>query len=156
MKRAVLCLAIVCLLSFITGFTRCENSDDSGNAVTEELMMNLSTRDDEGFKNMFSNTTINLSDFDEQVNSFWEFFEGNVESYNISLGVGGTKSIRDGRVVSLNVIPLIKNIETDSGKTYELFFQCYIISDNDSIIGINKLVIKDDNDNVYTIGEYVD
>lgn len=137
----------------IIGVSGCGDGDvisREGKEKAEQLARYLTNRNYEEFKSMFSEATANLNDFNEQVEEFWMFLDGEIVSYNI----GGVSGVKNGLTL-LDVTPEIKDIETDSGRSFTIFFQYCLINENDtSRVGVNWLVIKDVDGEMFILGDY--
>jgi len=85
----------------------------------------------------------------------FDFIGGEILSHDI-FTIGSGDSTRDGKTVKSYVIPVIDNIKTDTGNSYTITFLSYLVlDDNDRMIGINYITIRNQYDETITIGEYL-
>ena len=104
-------------------------------------------KDKEGMKTVFSKHTAEICDLDEEIEDFFTFFEGNITSYDEPNDYGGGYILKDGEYVEKEVGGRMKNIKTDTGAEYYLFFSSYqVCKKNKDYEGVEYILIVNETD----------
>lgn len=130
-----------------------QNAD--GKELCAEIIQCIKEADISGIEALFCEEVSDTHDLDTEIELAFGFIEGEILSHdNFSIGSGD--STRDGKTVKSYVIPVIDNIKTDTGNSYTITFLSYLVlDDNDRMIGINYITIRNQYDETITIGEYL-
>ena len=131
------------------------SSDTEGFKLSNELLGYLENDDAEGVKSMLCVITKSDTDTDNEIVIALEFFEGEVTSRDREL-TASEESVTNGEIEYLTVRPYIKNVKTDSNRTYNIKFYAQLVNiDNPDKVGISKIIITDEGGNECVIGEYL-
>ena len=132
--------------------------------MSSEIMRCIDEKDKEGMKQLFCEKIRESEDFDQQIDSIFEFIDsGSTWSYNIKTTASGGKSWNHGDVTHWDVSPEIRDIESayDHGnyftsKYYRIHYYWHIVYEKDrSLEGIQYMDIELLNIETLTIGEYL-
>ncbi|MDD3137764.1 MAG: DUF5104 domain-containing protein [Lachnospiraceae bacterium] len=130
---------------------------DYAGAESKKLMGYLSDEDAESLKAMFCEKTQSTDNFDEQIKTAMDFFDGEIISWNENIGGGEQKSTRKWKTVMHDISPYITDIKTDTGKTYEILFYDYLVNaEHEDFVGISELDITADDGSKCVVGEFLD
>jgi len=173
MKKNVIYLFIYCFAVATICFSACqeevdlhkkgddENEDIISSHIESEIIKEkifdyLNTNDFYGIRNMFCEIVQSTEELDEQIQKVLEFFDGEIISYNkFSSTTNRSRSIRNGVVTELDIFTELREIKTNMGKTYEIWFSAYLINlGYASTIGLSELHIRDDTGEERKIGDY--
>jgi hypothetical protein len=167
MKKSIMLLltTLACLLSGCFDLSEFDLSEDelnfhkeyssafsgeTGREISEKILNFISDRDVEGLKNMFSVIITAQPDFEEQIQEAFEFFDGVIISHGYIGGGSGHSGTR-----RLHVSPFIKDVKTDTEKTYHVQFNMLIIhTEHPDRVGISQLRIIDENGEEYVVGDF--
>ncbi|MDD3137766.1 MAG: DUF5104 domain-containing protein [Lachnospiraceae bacterium] len=158
MRRNILKL-VVFMVAVIIFFNGCGGPIVYNYAGVEckKLMKYLSDGDAESLKAMFCEKTQSADDFDEQIQTAMDFFDGKIISWDENVGGGEQKSTRKWKTVMHYISPYITDIKTDTGKTYEILFYDYLVNaEHEDYVGISELHITADDGSECVVGEFVD
>lgn len=115
----------------------------------------LSNQDSVGLKSMFCKTIISTDNFDEEIQQALNFFDGAVTSHGSIVGGIGGRVTESGKTIMYDISPHIKDIETDSGKLYDIRFYCWLVNvDYPDKIGFSKLQIISSDGDECIIGDF--
>lgn len=134
------------LLIFLTG---CSFSGTSSpTAVAKEqantILQCIKENDADTLKSLFVPEIQEMPGFDEQIHSFLSYIDGAIVSYSGPRGGKGSGEIRDGETVNQELTGRIYNIQTDSGKNYQIDHCAILIDENDSDhVGVYYIRIQD-------------
>ncbi len=128
---------------------------EKSSVYADTILDALKTGKTINLSNMFCEKVKLSHNVDEEIAEAIEFIDGEIVNEGELSGVSESgSSWRNGEKIESYINPRIKQIETDSGKKYNISFFAYIIYENDSsYIGITRIMIRADNDEVYMIGE---
>ena len=170
MKR-VKVFALLLLAAFSSGCSHVQNVmeflTDVGVETTQDetvekstiyadaILSALKTGETMNLSNMFCEKVKPSHNINEEIAEAIEFIDGEIVDDGELSGVSESgSSWRNGEKIESYINPRIKQIETNSGKKYNISFFAYIIYENDlSYIGITRITIRAENDDVYMIGE---
>ena len=154
--RKIIHLLLVLSLCFLVGCsTDAINYETIGTDMSNKILRCLDENDAESLKALFCEEMQNNIDLAEQIETAFNFFDGEVVSYdNISVGSG--ESVDSGVLTDSHIIPVINGIKTDSEKTYKITFLSYItLAQREQYEGINYIIIREENGDYIMIGEYM-
>ncbi len=153
MKKLVLLVIGIMIFLILTGETKQEEyltSDEKAQKQSREIIEAVEKGDKKAIKKMCSEEFKSIVNFDEQLDEFFEFIDGEIVSYDEPDGwcqgwmreeLGTTEESLEGE---------IDNIKTDEGKTYRIsFFSDSINKEYPECVGINGL-------GIYNEGTYVE
>ena len=101
------------------------------NEMSDEIVRCFDERDIEALKSMFCSGSQKYYDLDNEILNALDIYDSKSTSYIVSEKTStGLRS--DGKWVDQHYIPLIKNIETDSGKEFNIGFCVYKIYEDNS------------------------
>lgn len=128
-----------------------EKSEMYANAILDALKTNKTIK----LSGMFCEKVKTSHNVDEEIAEAIKFIDGDIINEGELSGMSESgSSWRDGEKTESYINPRIKQIETDSGKKYDISFFAYIIHDKDmSYVGITRITIRSENNEVYMIGE---
>jgi len=157
MKKSLLFIMIIVMV-YVGVSCGIYSSATADKKRSEELLQYLSDKDVEGLKGMFCSKIAKGVTFEDEIEAAMEFFKGKVKSHDPMIGGGNSSAIERGRIIRYEIRPLIRNIETDAGKMYEIKFYSYHIHvEQEDVVGISLLTIKDtETDEIYQVGELID
>lgn len=112
------------------------------NEMSDEIVRCFDERDIEALKSMFCSGSQKYYDLDNEILNALDIYDSKSTSYIVSEKTStGLRS--DGKWVDQHYIPLIKNIETDSGKEFNIGFCVYkIYEDNSDKVGIGVISLE--------------
>lgn len=122
--------------------------------MSQEVLDCFDDNSAENLKELFCNKTKGIDGIDEQIQDGFDFFEGNVISFDENVLGSEEESIDHGTTEELCRTLHIEDIKTDAGKTYKLIVGVNLIylSDGDRK-GITFILIIDvDTDENFQIG----
>ncbi len=127
--------------------------DSEGDECALKVMDCFINKDSETLKEMFCSKAKIRPDFDEQINEAFEFIDGNIISYDDYIISCSSVSYDDGKLVERYYGPIIRNVKTDTQRTYKLYVNLYTVYNKDEgRIGINSFSIYEDESNEHTVG----
>ncbi len=158
MRKSLLLILLFISVALIT--TSCAigngriNVDKEAEKLTEELMECLGNNDTKGLKELFCDVVAESDGFDDDLKETVEFFEGEVDSYNID-GKISEESKDDGKYSMAFVAVHIKDVKTSDGKTYKVRFDAFLVNqDNPEYVGISEINIESDDESEFKLGDY--
>lgn len=90
--------------------------------IANQIFKCLNNDDVEALKSLFCQNVSKSHNLDGEIKGVFEFFEGEVVSYD-DFNVGFSREkVEYGEQILLAIEPWITNIKTDSGKVYEMSF----------------------------------
>jgi len=125
--------------------------------IGKELLRCLNENDNYSLKNLFCMYSIELNNFDEQLQEAIEFFEGVIVSYDYNKRIANSdsRSFRPGiGLAKIRASGIMFDIKTDADKKYQIEFFNYLLSaEDEKKVGISQIIITllDEGENV--IGE---
>lgn len=156
MKKILLIMLILPICYLVVGcLENSTNQEKIGTDMCNEIMRCIHEEDIESFKSMFCDQISDAHDLDSEIKLAFDFFDGKILSHDKFL-IGGGDSMRDGELTDSHIVPIIDNIKTDTGKTYKITYLSYIVlNQNERLIGMQYMIIRDENDETIMIGEYI-
>lgn len=96
--------------------------------VGKAILAALSEHDEEAFRDLFCEKVKEKEDFSEQAKQAMVFFEGEIEDFpnEGDLTSSGEQAWDGGKVTYMQLNDYIKDIKTNSGKVYNVFYYCYV------------------------------
>ncbi len=148
-------LSVSCLMNGCDHFGHID-SDIEGEKLSLKLLQYLNENDSDSLKNMFCERTRNSPDFYQEIEDVLEFFEGEVTSHDSLVGkTSDSKSMDNGKITRLYIVPDITSVETDEGKTYEIWFHTYLVNaDHPDLVGIMQIVVVSADGERISAGEF--
>ena len=142
MKKSIICIVILIFSLLTISLTSCmiDNTEELCNKKLETIISSLENNDAEAIKNLFSTNAINSDEaFDEKVNQFITFFEGEYQRYEND-GLFSSEDINYGKYIEYHRIPY--DVFTTK-YVYRIAFKWYSKDDYDSNnLGISSLYVK--------------
>ena len=121
--------------------------------AAEDAFEAIKSRDTQALKAMFCQKSASGS-LDDQINKMYEFFDGEVVSYDRISDPETGEITRDGVVERLNGNPYIKAVKTSNGHEYDICVQVVLIYKDAEWEGITQLGIHDKaNDGYLRVGK---
>ncbi len=153
MKKVVLLVMGIMIFLVLTGETKQNgylSADEKAQKQSRKIIEAVEKGDKKAIKKMCSEEFKSIENFDEQLDEFFEFIDGEIMSYDEPEGIyRGRKSSENG-ITEENLKGEIDNIKTDEGKTYRIsFFSDSINKEYPECVGINGL-------GIYNEGTYVE
>jgi hypothetical protein len=125
----MLCVLVLCFLLLLTA---CNSKSQFTKDLAQEIMDAFTEKDEEALFSLFSQELQEYPLAREQIQEAFNFIDGEIISYELpAFAEGGGKVIEEGKIMSENIAPIIYDIETDSGKRYQILFQYFIIFEYD-------------------------
>ncbi|MCR5817268.1 MAG: DUF5104 domain-containing protein [Ruminococcus sp.] len=122
--------------------------------AAEDAFEAIKKHDTQALKAMFCQKTTNSGNLDEEIEKMYEFFDGEVESYDRISDPETGESTIDGVVERLNGNPYIKAVKTSNGHEYDICVQVVLIYKDAEWEGITQLGIHDKaNDGYLRVGK---
>lgn len=150
---------VICIIAIIT-MTSCKSvpKEMGVNEYSEEILRCFDEEDSEGLKALFCEEIQNTHNLDKEIAEAMKFFEGEIISYNDNFNGNDGVSISDGEILEQHFAPVIQEIETDAGVSYQITFHYYTIYKEDKQkVGITFIVIQNnDTQGVHIVGDIVD
>ncbi len=148
-------LSTACLLNGC-GLLGHIDSGIEGEKLSLKLLQYISENDSVSLKNMFCERTRTSPDFDQEIEDALEFFEGEVTSHDSLVGkTSDSQSMDNGKITRLYIVPDITSVETDEGKTYEIWFHTYLVNtDHPDLVGIMQIVVVSSDGERISAGEF--
>lgn len=113
--------------------------------MSQEIVRCFDEKDAESLKELFSYNIQGEYDLDSQIESAFNLYNGKSQSYYVT-EKSWEGSIRDGVFYDKHFTPKIKDIVTDEGMTYSIYYLTYYIYEEDERrIGITALGLMSDN-----------
>lgn len=111
-----------------------------------EIMRCLEEKDADGILNILCEETKSEINTKEKINEALEFFEGNIIDYGLVYNsMPNMQSSENGKKTFIHCNPELKDIATDSGKVYIIRFSSTFVSEEETEIGVNSIVVFDEN-----------
>ncbi len=157
MKKIV---SIFLLLISIMVLCSCNSDAPSESQIGYELALEvlrcLDEEDTESLKSLFCEEIQNTHNLDEEIKEAMEYYDGKTVEYS-NIQIGGGDSMRDGKIVKLGVVPVVRNIETDAQRKYKIAIHSYLIyEEKQNLVGITYINIIDEDSGVkFQIGEVI-
>jgi len=133
MKKVISVLAAVVLLLSACGEddgsveTAKKSNLDIAREVSQIIVDAFINKDEEMLVSTFSQQLKNYSQVKEQIQSAFDFIDGEIISYELPTDTGGGGyEIENGKTIAEDMTPWIY-IETDSGKMYRIVFQYFTV-----------------------------
>ena len=122
-------LLIVTTMLFSCGDPNYISPGECGKKQKETIMEALKTRDAEKLKEVLAKAMQNQENIDEEINNLINFIDGNIISYDDTMGVSSNSGRSDEKGwIYREYSGEIENIVTDTGKKYRLKFYNYYIN----------------------------
>ena len=138
----------------LCGCTSHVDADSQAKRQCSQIMELFSNNYTDGIKAMFCTAVSGSDGFEDDLREAVEFFEGEVSSYDIK-AIGSDEKSEKGRQVYVHISPKIRDIKTNSGKTYKLSYYSYLVdSEHEEFVGISEIVIENDDGSSFTLGDY--
>lgn len=138
-------LSIFLILAVCFCFSGC-SSKPSTIDIAKDILYCFDNRDDEGLKRLFCEA-ISKDSLNSQIETAFDIYDGKSVSYS-SISTPSQKSIRNGETALLQINPLIRHIETDTGMEYAIKFYTYRINKkNPEKVGVYFISLYTYNDN---------
>lgn len=147
-------ISIMLLISLVGCNIKHVDPDSESERISKEILDAISNDDIEGLKDVFCDTIVTSSDFDEQIQEAFDFFEGEVTSYDIS-ATSSEETLDYGEQKYLDLYSYISDIKTTDGKTYVMCFEDILVSkgEKDSI-GVSQITIVNEEEVTFVLGDY--
>ncbi len=108
-------------------------------------------RDTEELEDMFCEKAAKDQDLRMEIESIFDFIDGNIISYEKFFCSGESTSVEDGKTIRLNGEPNLMNVKTDSGALYRIQFSDILIYDADPTwVGIAEIAVTRIENDSYT------
>lgn len=118
--------------------------DEEAKIQAETILKVLINKDPEPVKTIFCERAGEKFDLDSELKNFIGFIDGNIVSYEIWGNAGGGSTRTGEGWIEHELHGGIRNIKTDTRKTYEVWFQSFDIQkDHPNAIGVTYLRIND-------------
>jgi len=116
---------------------------DIAREVSQVIVDAFINKDEEALYPLFSQQLKNCASVSEQIQNTFDFIDGKIISYDLPTDTGGGgESTEGGRITSQNMTPWIY-IYTDSGKTYRIWFQDYLILESKKeAVGVDRIYVS--------------
>ncbi len=157
-KKLLIGLIILLCISLMTG---CSNQpftspDAECDKLSEEILGYLENDDTGGIKSILCSITKSSPTIDKEIQVACDFFEGKAKSHD-KVGTSSQESDSNGQIEYLDVCPVIRNVETDEGKTYDIVIHAFLVHAEDkNKVGVYKIIIIDQEGAECVIGELID
>ncbi len=152
-RKMLLSILLICILTSCSSETKTQ--EEIGVELCNEVIRCFDEDDVYGLKELFCAAIQNNNNLDYEIKNAFDFFEGSIESYD-GFSIGSGESVDDGVLMDSHIVPVINNIETDSGNIYKITFLSYIVLEkNEQYEGINYLIVRDYNGSFVMIGDYI-
>lgn len=160
----ILCLTVLISLSgcgFIHGITSrtleldllTSKGEKANLDITNKVLNAFNEKDSNALKSLLCLRTQELTDIDKQICDTFDFFNGNVTSFNKEVEGSENDSKEDGEQTFLGRSWSVNEIYTDTGESYELYIRQAVIDKNDkSREGISEIDITNKDGTELIIG----
>lgn len=112
--------------------------------MRNSVMDGFTNQNIEVLKDLFCDEIKNTHDLDEEIQAAFEFIQGNIVSYDLSMYGPSGEEVRDGKVVSKDRSINVEKIITDLDNEYKICFGYYLVNDeHEDRIGITFITIRD-------------
>ncbi len=156
--KKILCviLLIINMVSMCGCANGAPNEFKEGKSLALEVLRCLDEEDTESLKSLFCEEVQSTHNLDEEIKEAMEYYDGKTVEYR-NIQIGGGDSVRDGKIVKLDIVPVVRNVETDAQKKYNIAIHSYLIyEEKPSCVGITYInIIDKDNDMEFLIGEVI-
>lgn len=106
----------------------------------------VQNKEKEPIKELFCENAKNTHDLDAELDTFINFIDGNIVSYNDSYGTTGYFSSKKDGLEYSHERGYIYSIQTDTGNEYKIYVHSFYVCEKDSdFVGIIDLSIRDYN-----------
>jgi len=149
-------LILLASLLFMTGCGESDYETDNKlmNDQAKELLVYIDNRDAEGLRGVFSQDVLDTVDLDDQIESFFEIYEGKISTSDVELG-HSSDSTDDGKITERYLSAYI-HIETETGNKYTIYFAGYqTIKRKPSMQGIYRISITTETNEEYLLGKHI-
>lgn len=149
----------------ILGYSWPDHHSD-GAAKASEIAESFNNKDFEELKSYFTNNIQKLNEIDGQINRAINFVNGRIlmgkveddgleydGSHDFNTDVTDKETIINHEPVKTTLEVHCTNMETDTGRVYEMYFTYILLDDDDwDNEGVVKIIILDENGTKYVIG----
>lgn len=111
--------------------------------ICEEVFEYIKDHDTEKLLKTFSQKAANTHDLEKEIESMYEFIEGDFESYESISDPATGESVRDGKIVRLNGDPWIRGVKTTTGREYIVLVEIVLIYEDEDCEGVAQIGIND-------------
>ncbi len=119
------------------------NAEHETKKMAEQIIECLNNNNSKELKSMFSKYSTDSYDLDNQIKELFDFFDGEIVSYDDFDSGTGQETISKGKTTLLTISPIIKNVVTDTGKVFEIRFFAYLAcEDDENEVGISSIIIS--------------
>ncbi|MBD5145757.1 MAG: DUF5104 domain-containing protein [Ruminococcus sp.] len=147
-------LIILLITAIITGGCT-NNSYESPSKIaqqySDDILYCFDNNDIQKLKTLFCESISQSHDLENEIQTAFEFFDGNIVSKGKGIGMSEGGVLREnGKVSKLTVHPNLLYITTDTGAEYSIYFCAYLVYENHSEnIGITYInVFNSDNEKI--------
>ncbi|MDE7293505.1 MAG: DUF5104 domain-containing protein [Oscillospiraceae bacterium] len=134
-----------------------ENSQSAvGGRMGLEILHCFNEKDSEGLKEMFCDLIKNTHDLDSEIEEAFAVIDKPIISYR-PFQIGGEEYRREGVITKSWISADIQNVKISEEERYDVVFSANLVTGKgDVFIGVDRIAIYDDNDNlICTIGANV-
>lgn len=151
LKVISICINVSFVLS-ACAYSNNVNYEDKAEKKAENIVEYINNRDLKELANLFNEYSQESEDLERELKRFVNSIDGKIELYDFIYKGEKSSSIRDGKVTKQVVTSNLEKVETDQEKYYLIQFDECLIEENESLIGIECLSIRDENGKeIYTV-----
>ena len=151
MKKLLLISSIIMItMALLTGCISSNSDyitpDQQADNLTVQIFDCFLNNDSETLKNLFSLNVQESHDLDTEIQEAFDYIGGDIISYDEPDGTiqGKTRRAEEG-ITQMVLGGSIRNIETDTGKTYRISFTSYAINkDDEDDVGVISIGVIDE------------
>ena len=127
-----------------------------GGRMGREILQCFNEKDSEGLKELFCDYIKNTHDLDSEIEEAFAVIDKPIISYR-PFQIGGEEYRREGVITKSWISSNIHNVTISEKEQYDVLFIANLVTGRgDVFIGVEKIAIYDDNDNlICSIGEEI-
>lgn len=129
---------------------------DKTTELLEEVLNYFDQKDKNALISLFAPNIARDYDLDAQIDKVFEIYDSTSKSYEVYPGGEMAGSVNDGRYYYWSMYSRLKNLQTNNGKSFEIFIiRCVVDDEEPGNVGLKKIYLaKEDGTNIAGIGEF--
>lgn len=151
MKKFIQAMTLTLLGAIVISLSSCQAIEKklfpyAGTAekMRDSVMDCFTDQNVEVLKDLFCDEIKNTHDLDEEIQAAFEFIQGNIVSYDLSMYGPSGEEVRDGKVVLKDRSINVDKIITDLDNEYKIAFNYYLVNEeHKDMVGITFITVTD-------------
>lgn len=164
MKKLISIILSAAVLCTLSGCSRVARVADAinweleasrvANEQAEIILDCLKTGNSEELEALFCENISSSHDLKAEIAEAIEFIDGNIIDNGTWSGMSSAgESVDDGEITKLDICPSMRDVKTDTGKKYLIWFDSYLIYEKEpNNIGMIYIIVKSEDKSSVVIG----